>query len=45
MALDERPITVKIRDNSTGEIADHTDVGYFNEDGFYDYIWSEVFIV
>ncbi len=39
--ITERPIIVKIRNNATGEIVDHPDVGDFDEDGFVDFIWSD----
>ncbi len=39
--ITERPIIVKIRNNTTGEIVDHPDVGNFDEDGFIDFIWSD----
>lgn len=41
MSLVERPITVKIRDNSTGEIVDHADTGSFEDGEFQDFLWSE----
>jgi len=41
MTLVERPITVKIRDNSTGEIVNHADTGSFEDGEFQDFLWSE----
>lgn len=39
MSLVERPITVKIRDNSTGEIVDY--FASFEDGEFQDFLWSE----
>lgn len=39
--MDEKPIMVEIYDTKTGVVQLRKDVGYWNEEGFVDYIWSE----